>query len=113
MSINTLVELILKFRNERNWSKYHTPKNLALSLIIEVGELFEIFQWKEDQEIKNNLHLIHDKLEEELADVAIYLFLLASELNVDLEKAIPKKINQNSLKYPINSLSEEEIKWGK
>ncbi|MHA1258218.1 MAG: nucleotide pyrophosphohydrolase [Candidatus Heimdallarchaeaceae archaeon] len=96
MSINNLVDLILKFRNERNWSKYHTPKNLALSLIVEVGELFEILQWKE-----------------ELADVAIYLFLLASELNVDLEKAIPKKINQNSLKYPINSLSEEEIKWGK
>ena len=101
-SIKDLTQLIVNFRDERNWEKYHTAKNLSLSLIIELGELFELFQWtlnnKEMEEIIKNRH---EELSDEIADVAIYLFLLAHELNIDLEKAILSKIKKNAKKYPV------------
>ncbi|MHA1401326.1 MAG: nucleotide pyrophosphohydrolase [Candidatus Heimdallarchaeaceae archaeon] len=101
-SIKELTEMVLAFRDERNWKQYHTAKNIALSIIIELGELFELFQWEKLDEIENKIKDddYHTRFEEELADVAIYLLILAHELGVDLEKAIPEKIKKNELKYP-------------
>jgi NTP pyrophosphatase (non-canonical NTP hydrolase) len=112
-SINELTKKILEFRDARNWKKYHKPKNLALSLIIEIGELFELIQWQSNKEIKESLDKIKPVIEKEIADVSIYLFLLAYELGVDLETAIPKKLLENWEKYPVGSLTDEKIKWGK
>jgi NTP pyrophosphatase (non-canonical NTP hydrolase) len=105
----TILELtseIVRFRDEREWKKYHTPRNLALSIVIELGELFEHFQWKEDEEI---LELTRDpikkeKIEEEIAYVAIYLFLLSYELGINLENAILDKIRKNKEKYPVDEV---------
>ncbi|TET81553.1 MAG: nucleotide pyrophosphohydrolase [Candidatus Heimdallarchaeota archaeon] len=108
-----ITEKILEFRNARKWKKYHTPKNLALSLIVEIGELFELIQWQTDSEIKDEVHKIQGSLADELADVAIYLFLLAHELNINLNNAVLQKIDKNWKKYPVGSLTDEEIKWGK
>ncbi len=110
--ISSLIDKILEFRDERDWKKYHTPKNLSLSLIIEIGELFELIQWQSDEEIIKEISRIKPQLIDELADVSIYLFLLANELGVDLEKAIPEKLAKSNLKYPIG-LTDEKIKWGK
>ncbi len=112
-SIQEITNKILEFRDARDWEKYHTPKNLALSLIVEIGELFELIQWQSNSEIKDELSKIEDSLADELADVAIYLFLLSHELNTDLYSAILKKIDKNWKKYPIGSLTDEKIKWGK
>lgn len=112
-SINKITKKIIEFRDAREWKRYHTPKNLALSLIVEIGELFELIQWQSDIEIKDQIERIKKQTEEEISDVAIYLFLLAYELGIDLEEAIPRKIEKNWLKYPIGSLSEDKIKWGK
>ena len=112
-SIKELTERILEFRNAREWKKYHTPKNLALSLIIEIGELFELIQWQTNKEIEESIDKIKPALEKEIADVSIYLFLLAYELGIDLETAIPAKITENWDKYPVGSLTDEKIKWGK
>jgi len=112
-SIEEITEKILEFRNARKWKKYHTPKNLALSLIVEIGELFELIQWQTDSEIKDEVHKIQGSLADELADVAIYLFLLAHELNINLNNAVLQKIDKNWKKYPVGSLTDEEIKWGK
>ncbi len=112
-SINKITKKIIEFRDAREWKKYHTPKNLALSLIVEIGELFELIQWQSDNEIKNQIERIKKQTEEEISDVAIYLFLLAHELGIDLEETIPRKIEKNWLKYPVGSLSEDTIKWGK
>lgn len=112
-SIEEITEKILDFRNARKWKKYHTPKNLALSLIVEIGELFELIQWQTDSEIKDEIHKIQGSLTDEIADVTIYLFLLAHELNINLNTAILQKIDKNSRKYPVGSLTDEEIKWGK
>ena len=112
-TITDLTEKILEFRDARDWKKYHNPKNLALSLIIELGELFELIQWQTNEEIKEELDKITKRVSDELADVAIYLFLLAHELGVNLDKVIPSKIEKNWEKYPIGSLSDDEVKWGK
>jgi len=112
-TIQELTSRILKFRDERDWKKYHTPRNLAISLVIELGELLEHFQWKEDNEI---LELVRDsarkeKVGEELADVAIYLFLLSYELGIDLEDAILKKITKNEERYPVDLVKGRYVKY--
>lgn len=97
------LELVLhSFADERNWNKFHTPKNLLLALTGELGELVEIFQWLSDEQSQTagvspeTATQVHD----ELADVFIYLVRLSSILNVDLNKAIELKLVKNAIKYP-------------
>ncbi|RLI77273.1 nucleotide pyrophosphohydrolase [Archaeoglobales archaeon] len=106
-----LTKEIIRFRDARDWKKYHTPKNLAISIAVELGELFELFQWKSDEEIISLIDDLKPKLEEEVADVAIYLFLLAHELNINLEEAISDKIKKNEEKYPIELSKGEYRKY--
>ncbi len=97
------IERIIKFRDERDWQKFHYPKELAAALSIETAELQELFLWKgqesSEQIISDNDRM--DAISDEIADVAIYLFLITHELNIDLKEAIRKKIQKNGLKYPI------------
>ena len=107
-SIETLTTKILEFRDARKWRKFHTPKNLALSLVIEIGELFEIMQWKEDHEILSDINRLKPKLQDEIADIAIYLFLLAHEFDINLADAIPQKLVKNLKKYPLEKKAKFE-----
>lgn len=94
-----LKEMVIKFRDDRGWQKFHTPKDLAISLSIEASELLENFQWKNDQEaIESNIENIKD----EMADVLIYLLMLSNELDIDLEKAVKTKLQKNAIKYPVD-----------
>lgn len=96
--LKQLQRRIIEFRDERDWRKFHNPKDLAISLSIEAGELLENFQWKSNEEaIESRLENIKD----ELADVVIYAFLLSDALEVDLEQVIFDKIKKNEEKYPI------------
>ncbi|OYT33924.1 nucleotide pyrophosphohydrolase [Archaeoglobales archaeon ex4484_92] len=113
VTIKDITKMILQFRDERDWKSYHTPRNLAISLIAEVGELFEHFQWRTDEEI---LQYVKDKeknekVAEELADIAIYLLLLANELGVNLEKAVIDKIEKNKKKYPVELVRGKYLKY--
>ncbi|MBB5354804.1 NTP pyrophosphatase (non-canonical NTP hydrolase) [Anoxybacillus mongoliensis] len=93
-----LQQLIIEFCDARNWKQFHNPKDLAISLSIEAGELLENFQWKSSEEaIESRLENIKD----ELADVVIYALLLSDALGVDLERIIFDKIKKNEKKYPI------------
>ncbi|KYD21406.1 MULTISPECIES: nucleotide pyrophosphohydrolase [Anoxybacillaceae] len=93
-----LQQKIIEFRDARNWKQFHTPKDLAISLSLEAGELLENFQWKSSEEaVKTNLENIKD----EIADVVIYALLLSHELGIDMEKAVMDKIKKNEQKYPI------------
>ncbi|NJE29994.1 nucleotide pyrophosphohydrolase [Thermococcus sp. 18S1] len=112
-TIQELTSMIVRFRDDRDWKKYHTPRNLAISLVVELGELLEHFQWQEDHEI---MELIQNpakrkEVEEELADVAIYLFLLANELGIELETAILDKLKMNEKKYPIDAVKGKYVKY--
>ena len=98
--LSNIAERLRGFARERDWERFHTPKNLAASVAIEAGELQEIFQWLSDEQARNlNADQIA-KAGEELADVAIYLIRLADQLGVDLGDAITKKIAANSVRYP-------------
>ncbi|MBE8539597.1 nucleotide pyrophosphohydrolase [Geoglobus acetivorans] len=100
--MSDIIEILIDFRNRREWKKYHTPKNLALSVAIEVGELLEMFQWKKDDEILKELENedYRRRIGEEISDVLIYLLLLAHECEIDVEKALMDKIKKNEQKYP-------------
>ena len=92
------IDMILKFRDDRNWKQFHNPKDLAISLSLEASELLEVFQWSgTDLECKDKL----DKVKEELADVLNYCVLLASAYNLDIDQIMQDKVRQNEKKYPV------------
>jgi NTP pyrophosphatase (non-canonical NTP hydrolase) len=94
-----LTDQILKFRDERNWKKFHNPKDLALSLNLEASELLETFQWKSSEEaVEKNL----SNMKDEIADILIYTLLFANETGIDLGKAVEQKIQKNIKKYPVD-----------
>ena len=98
-NIDNLLDQILRFSRDREWEKFHTSKNLILALTSELGELSEHFQWRNDPEILEFLSNPENKarVEEEVADIAIYLIRLAQVMNIDLINAIHNKIEVNSL----------------
>lgn len=99
--IKTLTDTLMAFGEARGWHKYYSPKNLTLSVMIELGELMEHFQWKSDEEIMAAMKDKPEPIEEELADIAIYLFELARTLGIDdFATVIEKKIVKNAIKYP-------------
>ncbi|MEZ5615405.1 MAG: nucleotide pyrophosphohydrolase [Rhodocyclaceae bacterium] len=97
-----LRDTLRAFTREREWDRYHTPKNLAMALIVEAAELAEHFQWltpEESQSLEDGAR--REKIRDELADVLIYLVELADTLGVDLAAAAHAKIAKNALKYPV------------
>ncbi|CAN4120882.1 unnamed protein product [Withania somnifera] len=99
------------FAKERDWGQFHTPRNLLLAMVGEVGELSEIFQWKgevpsglPDWEEKEKQHL-----GEELSDVLLYLVRLSDICGIDLGNAALRKLELNAIKYPV-SLSKGSSK---
>lgn len=93
------------FAAARDWDQFHTPKDLALSVAIELGELLEHFQWKNDGEIAALVRGPQGwRVEEELADVFIYLLRLADVLEVDVGDAVLRKIASNDRRYPANEV---------
>ncbi len=95
-----------KFSRDRDWEKYHTPKNLSMALAVEASELMEIFQWLTGEEsLKDNLSQKQkEKIEEEISDVLIYAIRMAQVLDIDLLNVINKKIDKNDLKYPAEKI---------
>ncbi|ANN65280.1 nucleotide pyrophosphohydrolase [Bordetella bronchialis] len=90
------------FADERDWNRFHSPKNLAMALTGEVGELVEIFQWLTEEQSRTVADdpATARAVRDELADVALYLIRLCSVLKVDLNEAITRKMQANSKKYP-------------
>jgi NTP pyrophosphatase (non-canonical NTP hydrolase) len=98
-----LMAAIRRFRDERDWSQFHTPKNLAAAIAIEAAELQEQFLWKTDKEIDRNLKAgpKREAVVEEIADVLMFALLLADRLEIDVSNAITDKLAANELKYPV------------
>lgn len=89
------------FARERDWDQFHTPKNLAMALSVEASELAEIFQWLTPAQSRRLKGRAREHLEEELADVFLYLLRLAGRYDVDLVEAGYSKMKKNALKYPV------------
>ena len=93
--IREIIDELIKFRNDRDWEQFHNPKDLAVALNIEAGELLENFLWKSYKEANK------EKIKEELADVFAYAFLLADKYKLDVKEIVLDKIKKNGEKYPI------------
>ena len=94
--IKSTIERLVKFRDERDWKQFHNSKDLALAISIEASELLELFLWKEAEDFNK------EKLEDELADVLSFAFLLAEKHDLDISEIVNKKIEKNALKYPVS-----------
>ncbi len=113
-SKQTLADLqkaIVKFRDERDWKKFHNPKDCAISLSLEASELLEHFQWKTNEEIFVYLKNNRSKVAEELADVLYWVLLISGDLNIDILKAAHTKLKKNAKKYPISKSKGRHTKY--
>lgn len=112
-TIEELKKLVVKFRDERDWKKYHKPKDLAASINIEAAELLEQFQWKSDEEINEMLKDENkfDKISDELADIIDYCLSFSDVTKIDVSEALKKKIEENKKKYPVEKFKGDYKKY--
>jgi NTP pyrophosphatase (non-canonical NTP hydrolase) len=97
-----IYDIILRFRKEREWEKFHSPKNLAVSISLEAAELLEIFQWDNSgAQSSETAQKRIAEVKDELADILVYSMFMAKDLNIDIKNAIKEKMEKNALKYPV------------
>lgn len=101
----------IAFRAERDWQKYHKPKDIALSLVLEAAEVLELCQWKTDEEVEQAFKDHPENLADELADVMGWVFLLAHDFNIDMSTALENKLAKNAAKYPIEKSKGSSKKY--
>jgi NTP pyrophosphatase (non-canonical NTP hydrolase) len=106
-----LLDELLEFRRERDWEQFHNPRTLSAGICIESAELLEHFQWAKDAELDEIVARNRDDIEHEIADVAIYLTLLCSDLGVSLPDAIRRKLELNREKYPVEKVRGKSTKY--
>ena len=111
--IKKIQEKIRRFRDDRDWMQFHDPKNMAVSLIIEASELLEHFQWKSKKEVEDYIKENVDEVQDEIADIALYLLELADNLGIDLTRAMERKIEKNEKKYPVEKARGRHTKYNK
>ena len=120
ITLADLVAAVARFRDERDWAQFHTPKNLAAATAIEAAELQERFLWKTDAEVDQDLADAAKKagVAEEIADVVMFAMLLGDRLGIDLAEAITAKLAANERKYPVqlargNARKYTELRGGR
>jgi len=103
-----LLQILEKFRDERDWAQFHDSKNLALALSIEAAELNELFLWKKDDDAEK---VDKQRLREELADVFAYAIMLAGRHGLDVSEIVKEKIALNANKYPVDQAKGNSAKY--
>ena len=93
--IQLITDKLIHFRDEREWAQFHNPKDLALAISVEAGELLELFLWKEASDANP------DRVKEELADIFAFAFLMAHRFGFDVKQIILDKVESNGRKYPV------------
>ncbi|OGZ01938.1 MAG: hypothetical protein A2946_04200 [Candidatus Liptonbacteria bacterium RIFCSPLOWO2_01_FULL_53_13] len=109
--IKKLTSLILKFRKERDWKQFHTPKDMALSLMLEAAEVSEHFQWKNDKEIGHHLRVHKEDICDELADVLFWVLVMSHDFKINIAEAFREKMKKNAKKYPADKVKGKHLKY--
>lgn len=109
--LQAIQEKIIAFRNERDWSQFHDPKNLAEALSIEAGELLENFLWKTTEQSRKLSPKELKNVKEEMADIFIFLTYLCDEYKIYLLGEVAKKISINEAKYPVDKAKGSSKKY--
>jgi dCTP diphosphatase len=112
-SLSDLRARIDAFVQERDWAQFHTPKNLAMAMIVEAAELVEQFQWDTPQESQQLTPEKREAVGHELADTFVYLLRIAEVLKIDLIEAANAKIELNAKKYPVEKARGSNAKYTK
>ncbi|MGG5339645.1 MazG nucleotide pyrophosphohydrolase [Enterococcus pernyi] len=102
------MEKINQFRDDRNWRQFHNEKDLAISISLEASELLELFQWKQPEEVTTTQL---ERIKEELADVLIYSYMMADNLNLDIDTIIEEKLEKNNQNYPVEKSKNNKEKY--
>ncbi len=103
--IKEIIQQLIIFRDERDWNQFHNPKDLAMAINVEAGELLEVFLWKNAEEA--NI----EKVKEELADMFAFAFLLANKYGLDVKQIVFEKIKKNGEKYPVDKAKGLTLKY--
>lgn len=109
--IKQMQQRIVAFNDARDWSQFHTPKDLALSLVLEAAEVLEHFQWKNEAEMREHLKKNKQEVGEELCDSLYWILLMAHYFDIDLFEAFEKKMRQNEAKYPVDKAKGSHKKY--
>lgn len=110
-AIREMQKRIVAFNDARDWSQFHNPKDLALSLVLEASEVMEHFQWKNEEEMREHLKKHKNDVGEELCDSLYWILLMAHYFEVDLFDAFEKKMRQNEAKYPVEKAKGSHKKY--
>lgn len=115
-NIRDLTELVKSFCSERDWDQFHGPKDLAIGISTEAGELLDLFRFKNDSEIIAKLNdsvnsVYREKVENEIADVLFFILRFAQLNDIDLSKALINKISKNAEKYPLEKYKGSNKKY--
>jgi NTP pyrophosphatase (non-canonical NTP hydrolase) len=112
-SLQDLRARVNSFVEERDWAQFHSPKNLAMAMIVEAGEVVEHFQWMTEQESRQLDSETTEKVGQELSDTFVYLLRIAEVCGIDLIEVANKKIDLNALKYPVDKAKGSNAKYTK
>ena len=107
----TIARVLRTFAAERDWDQFHSPKNLAMALNVEAGELLELFQWLTPEQSQNLPADKRARVAEEIADIQAYLIRLADKLDLDILDAVEHKIQKNAVKYPADKVRGDARKY--
>ena len=110
-SLDALRARVNAFVTERDWAQFHSPKNLAMAMIVEAGEVGEHFQWMTEDESRNLDAETKEQVGQELSDTLVYLLRIAEVCGVDLIEAANKKIDLNAQKYPVEKCKGSNAKY--
>ncbi len=109
--IQKLMEIIIKFRDARDWKKFHNPKDVSISLVLEATEVMEHFQWKNKEEIQRYIETHRVEIGEELSDVLYWVLLMSHDLGIDIKQALERKIEISNKKYPVEKSKGSHKKY--
>jgi dCTP diphosphatase len=112
-SIDDVRYKLRRFIEERDWDKFHSPKNLAISISLEAAEILEHYQWKTDEQSHDLSEEEKEELAREIADVFIYLLRLSERLQIDMCESAVNKIEENAKKYPVEKSRGRSTKYTK
>jgi NTP pyrophosphatase (non-canonical NTP hydrolase) len=113
MDLHALASRLGSFAEVREWDQFHSPKNLAMALVVEASELLEHFQWLSEPQSSSLSQTDRDEVSEEIADILIYLVRLADKLDIDIPTAVDRKLEINEKKYPADKVRGSADKYTK
>ena len=106
-----ITKKIIEFRDKRDWKQFHNPKDLALSLNLEASEVLEIFQWRNEDKVREYVKKNKKEIGNELADVLYWVLLMSHDLDINIVEALENKMEENKRKYPIEKAKGKSNKY--